>query len=96
MNDTARQSALKTAIENFIAPAESLGEAIAATPRALGLLADAQHALAAARGAQAEKLSEEFILDHLWGALRALGELTRPTDREDIYGLIFSNFCIGK
>jgi tRNA modification GTPase len=96
MNDSARQPLLKTSIEEFIAPAESLGEAIAATPRALSLLADALGVLAQARKAQAEKLSEEFVLEHLWAGLRALGELTRPTDREEIYGLIFSNFCIGK
>lgn len=41
-------------------------------------------------------LPHEMLLVDLHGALRALDELTGQTTNDDILGLIFSTFCIGK
>ena len=96
LTDPARQGELREMIEEFIAPAREQGEALAASPRARALLAQTRATLAMASRACARGASEEFLLEPLWEGLHLCGQLTRPTDREEIYGLIFSNFCIGK
>ncbi len=96
LTDPARQNELREAIEEFIAPAREQGEALAASPRARALLVQTRAALASASRSCESGASEEFLLEPLWEGLRLCGQLTRPTDREEIYGLIFSNFCIGK
>ena len=53
-------------------------------------------ALEAAREANAAGLPHEIILMDLHAALRALDSLTGATTPDDILGLIFSTFCIGK
>jgi len=53
-------------------------------------------ALIAARAANAAGLPHELILMDLHSALRALDSLTGATTPDDILGLIFSTFCIGK
>ena len=53
-------------------------------------------ALEAARHANAAGLPHEIILMDLHAALRALDSLTGATTPDDILGLIFSTFCIGK
>ncbi len=54
------------------------------------------HALAAAHAANAAGLPHELLLMDLHTALRALDSLTGATTPDDILGLIFSTFCIGK
>ena len=54
------------------------------------------HALEAAREANAVGLPHEIILMDLHAALRSLDSLTGATTPDDILGLIFSTFCIGK
>jgi tRNA modification GTPase len=41
-------------------------------------------------------ISEEFALEDLHRALKKIGEITGETQIEDLLGLIFSRFCIGK
>lgn len=41
-------------------------------------------------------ISEEFALEDLHKALKKIGEITGETQIEDLLGLIFSRFCIGK
>jgi tRNA modification GTPase len=53
-------------------------------------------ALAAARAAIGSKVPHEMLLLDLYGALRALDEITGATTTDDILNLIFSTFCIGK
>jgi len=53
-------------------------------------------ALKAAQEANAAGLPHEIILMDLHAALRALDSLTGATTPDDILGLIFSTFCIGK
>jgi tRNA modification GTPase len=50
----------------------------------------------AARLAFLEKLSAEFIAVELRAALDAVGEVVGRVDSEDLLGMIFSTFCIGK
>jgi tRNA modification GTPase len=60
------------------------------------LLQDSLQALSRCRQAAAERMHHEMLLLDLYDALRPLDTLTGSTDVEDILGLIFSSFCIGK
>jgi len=60
------------------------------------LVADAIGALVKAAGAVPQKIPHEMLLLDLYGALRALDEITGATTADDILNLIFSSFCIGK
>jgi tRNA modification GTPase len=57
---------------------------------------DTLAALAAARDANSAGLPHELILLDLHTALRALDSLTGTTTPDDILGMIFAAFCIGK
>lgn len=50
----------------------------------------------AARKAFADGLSAEFIAEELRAALVAIGDVVGRVDTEDLLGVIFSQFCIGK
>jgi tRNA modification GTPase len=52
--------------------------------------------LAVARKALSEGLAPEFVAVDLRQALQAVGEVTGRVDVEEILGVIFSSFCIGK
>lgn len=56
----------------------------------------AAEALAAARATLRHNLPAELVAVDAHGALRALGEITGETAREDIIAGIFSRFCLGK
>ncbi|HEX3322579.1 MAG TPA: tRNA uridine-5-carboxymethylaminomethyl(34) synthesis GTPase MnmE [Terriglobales bacterium] len=60
------------------------------------LVQDSLVALAAARDAVANKIPHEMLLLDLYNALHQLDEITGATTTDDILGLIFSTFCIGK
>lgn len=57
--------------------------------RALGFLE-------AARNAFDQNLSPEFIAEELRAALDAVGEVAGKADTEELLGVIFGRFCIGK
>jgi tRNA modification GTPase len=59
-------------------------------------VADAVAALDAAHRAAADGLPHEMLLLDLHAGLEALDRLTGATTTDDILGLIFSTFCIGK
>ena len=61
-----------------------------------GLVENALHALNAASAAVTQKVPHEMLLLDLYNALRPLDEITGATTTDDILGLIFSTFCIGK
>ncbi len=61
-----------------------------------GLLGDSLAALGAAKNAVGNKIPHEMLLLDLYNALRALDEMTGITTNDEILGLIFSTFCIGK
>ncbi|HEV2116323.1 MAG TPA: tRNA uridine-5-carboxymethylaminomethyl(34) synthesis GTPase MnmE [Terriglobales bacterium] len=60
------------------------------------LVESALHALDAASAAVAQNVPHEMLLLDLYNALRQLDEITGATTTDDILGLIFSSFCIGK
>jgi tRNA modification GTPase len=59
-------------------------------------LAEAVAAMDAAHSAATSSLPHEMVLMDLHAGLEALDRLTGATTTEDILGLIFSTFCIGK
>ena len=61
-----------------------------------GLVENALHALDAASTALDQHVPHEMLLLDLYNALRPLDEITGATTTDDILGLIFSTFCIGK
>jgi tRNA modification GTPase len=61
-----------------------------------GLVENALHALDAASAAVTQNVPHEMLLLDLYNALRPLDEITGATTTDDILGLIFSTFCIGK
>ena len=61
-----------------------------------GLVENALDALDAASVAVTQKVPHEMLLLDLYNALRPLDEITGATTTDDILGLIFSTFCIGK
>jgi tRNA modification GTPase len=64
--------------------------------RQQGLVRDSLAALAAATNAVHARVPHEMLLLDLYNALRPLDEITGATTSDDILGLIFSTFCIGK
>jgi len=61
-----------------------------------GLVETALRGLDAASAAVNNKVPHEMLLLDLYNALRPLDEITGATTTDDILGLIFSTFCIGK
>ncbi len=61
-----------------------------------GLVGDALAALDAADAAVVSRIPHEMVLMDLYNALRALDQITGATTNDDILGVIFSRFCIGK
>lgn len=64
--------------------------------RHLQLLRESLEALGRCRQAAEERIHHEMLLLDLYEGLRPLDALTGATDVEDILGIIFSRFCIGK
>ena len=60
------------------------------------LLKESLAALDRCREATAKQLHHEMLLLDLYDALRPLDTITGATDVEDILGIVFSRFCIGK
>jgi tRNA modification GTPase len=61
-----------------------------------GLVETALRALDAASAAVQQNVPHEMLLLDLYNVLRPLDEITGATTNDDILGLIFSTFCIGK
>ncbi len=60
------------------------------------LLKESLDALGRCRRAAEQRMHHEMLLLDLYEALKALDTLTGATDVEDVLGIIFSRFCIGK
>lgn len=73
------------------------GQAVAINARHLGSLGTARTALLAALSLLADESNDvELAAIDLREALDALGEIPGKVDTEDLLGVIFSSFCIGK
>ena len=87
---------LRAAVRARIVPeAAESGECITNARHAEHLLAAARHVAQAQAGVQA-RLPHEVLLVDLYGGLHQLDAITGQTTVEDILGVIFSTFCIGK
>ncbi|HLH10127.1 MAG TPA: tRNA uridine-5-carboxymethylaminomethyl(34) synthesis GTPase MnmE [Terriglobales bacterium] len=64
--------------------------------RQAGLVENATKSLDEATNSTRERVPHEMILLDLYGALRALDEITGATTADDILNHIFGSFCIGK
>ena len=60
------------------------------------LIKDCLGALARARQAAVERVPHEMLLLDLYDALHALDTITGATTVDDLLGIIFSTFCVGK
>jgi tRNA modification GTPase len=69
---------------------------VAINARHQACLKNAAEFSGAARQAIADRLSPEFIAVELRAALDAVGEVVGKVGSEDLLGMIFSTFCIGK
>jgi tRNA modification GTPase len=59
-------------------------------------LEKAKAAMNAAQKAFADGLSPEFVAEDLRASMNAVGDVVGRPDTEELLGVIFSSFCIGK
>ncbi|MGI8991711.1 MAG: tRNA uridine-5-carboxymethylaminomethyl(34) synthesis GTPase MnmE [Bryobacteraceae bacterium] len=93
--------ALRRAIVDAVAPRGAHGTSeeetgLITSLRQERLLRESLDSLEAARTAIVEHIPHEMLLLDLYGALRAIDEITGATTADDILNRIFSTFCIGK
>ena len=69
---------------------------VAINTRHAAHLETARDFLLAARRAFAAGTHSEFIAEELRAAMNAIGDIVGRADTEDLLGVIFSSFCIGK
>jgi tRNA modification GTPase len=89
---------LKAKILELVAPARDLAPegALVTNLRHQQLLRESLAALSRAREAAGAHVHHEMLLLDLYDALRALDAITGATTVEDVLGVIFSSFCVGK
>ena len=88
--------ALRTAILKAAGAGTEQETGLLTNLRQHSAIQEALTGLVAAEAALVEKIPHEMLLLDLYRSLRALDGLTGETTAEDILGLIFSTFCIGK
>ena len=69
---------------------------VAINARHQACLETARGFLNAALGAFDQGLSPEFIAEELRAAMDAVGDIVGRADTEELLGVIFGQFCIGK
>jgi tRNA modification GTPase len=87
---------LKEKILDVAAPAHDQGGEFITNLRHQRHLKDSLAALARARQAAEQHTPHEMLLLDLYDALRPLDTITGATYVDDILGIIFSTFCVGK
>jgi tRNA modification GTPase len=88
---------LKTALLDLAAPARDIaGGTLITNLRHQQLLRGCLRSLGRARSAAREHVHHEMLLLDLYDALHALDMITGATTVEDLLGVIFSTFCVGK
>jgi len=89
--------ALEDAIEFAATGGADRGNwSVAINARHQECLEKAKVAMTAAQTAFAEGLSPEFVAEDLRASMNAVGDVVGRPDTEDLLGVIFSSFCIGK
>ena len=91
-------SELRSRILELVAPTRDLASdgAFLTDARHQQLVQQSLASLARARSAAADRVPHEMLLLDLYDALRALDTLTGATTVDDLLGVIFSTFCVGK
>jgi tRNA modification GTPase len=87
---------LRCTVKSLALPDLAAGGEFITNARHAQHLGECQAALSKALEACSRRLPHEVILIDLYDALRSLGAITGETTIEDILGVIFSRFCIGK
>ena len=89
---------LKAKILEVAAPARDAGPEgeFITNLRHQQLIKDCLGSLARARQAAVERVPHEMLLLDLYDALHALDTITGATTVDDLLGIIFSTFCVGK
>ncbi|HEY6291180.1 MAG TPA: tRNA uridine-5-carboxymethylaminomethyl(34) synthesis GTPase MnmE [Terriglobia bacterium] len=90
--------ALKAKLLDLAAPARDLspGGTLITNLRHQQLIRESLSALGRAQEAAQDHVHHEMLLLDLYDALHALDALTGATAVEDVLGVIFSSFCVGK
>ncbi len=87
---------LREKILEVAVPAQDQGGEFITNLRHQQLIKDARGALSRARQAAEQRTPHEMLLLDLYDALRALDTITGATYVDDVLGIIFSTFCVGK
>jgi len=87
---------LKEKILEVATPAHDPGDEFITNLRHRRLLEECLEALARARQAAVERAPHEMLLLDLYDALRPIDTITGATYVDDLLGIIFSKFCVGK
>jgi tRNA modification GTPase len=87
---------LREAILEVAAPARDGDTVFITNLRHQQLIQDSLQALAKAHDAARARVHHEMLLLDLYDALRPLDRVTGATGVEDILGVVFSTFCVGK
>ena len=89
---------LKTKMLDLAVPARDLdtGSALITNLRHQQLIRESAGALGRAQSAARNHVHHEMLLLDLYDALHALDAITGATTVEDLLGVIFSSFCVGK
>ena len=88
---------LRARLGSILLPAGTFDSSVlVTTKRHYDALLRAAHSLDEAHRALAERRPSEFVAADIRDALGALTDIVGVTHTEDILGLIFSKFCIGK
>ncbi len=87
---------LKQRILEAAAPGHDLGGEFITNLRHQQLIKDSLRALRKARRAADDRVPHEMLLLDLYDALRPLDTITGATYADDVLGIVFSKFCVGK
>jgi tRNA modification GTPase len=89
---------LKEKILDLAAPARGLGREgeFITNLRHQQLIQESLQGLAKARSAAQQRTPHEMLLLDLYDALRPLDLITGATYADDVLGIIFNTFCVGK
>lgn len=96
LNDTGVEELREAILEGLRAPSGTADSLTVTSARQQAAIAEALKAVRSAQEGLNSKMPHEMLLLDLHEALGALDRLTGTTHTEDILGVIFGSFCIGK
>ena len=96
LNDTGVEELREAILEGLRTPSGTADSITVTSARQQAAIAEALKAVRSAQEGLNSKMPHEMLLLDLHEALGALDRLTGTTHTEDILGVIFGSFCIGK